>query len=107
MEKPGDKAELPVFMFGNQDVHSDRWLFSTNHMRLKNLTLGYTAPKSLTNKLGIESLRVYTSANNLLTFKSKGLKADPEVPIGGLVMFETPPLKTITFGVQLGFNITY
>lgn len=102
-KKPGDKAELPVFMFGNQDVHSDRWLFSTNHMRLKNLTLGYTAPKSLTNKLGIESLRVYTSANNLLTFKSKGLKADPEVPIGGLVMFETPPLKTITFGVQLGF----
>ena len=48
------------------------------YCRLKNLTVGYTFPKVWTQKAGIERLRLYFSADNLLTFTSLSDAFDPE-----------------------------
>lgn len=51
-------------------VMSDFWIMNTSYLRLKTAQLGYTFPKSLIEKAGIQSLRIYYSAENLLTFDS-------------------------------------
>jgi len=60
---------------------SDRWLEDGSYMRLKTLTLGYTVPSSVMNSFAkgvISNLRLYFSAQNLLTVTSyKGY--DPEI----------------------------
>jgi len=55
------------------------------------------------SKTGLSKARVYFSANNLLTWKSKDLLVDPEMPIDGLCTFEMPALRTYTFGLEIGF----
>ena len=102
-KQPGDNAELPQFVYGNVNTTSTRWLQSTDHLRLKNITLGYSLPKKVLNNIGISKLRAFASASNLFTFKSSGLYLDPETPIDGQVTFQTPPLKTVSFGVELEF----
>ena len=102
-QKEGDLAKLPQFAYGNQATTSSRWLLSTDHLRLKNLTLGFSLPETFAQKAGLSKVRAYMSANNLLTFKKKELDFDPEVPADGIATFETPALKTVTFGVQLSF----
>lgn len=102
-QKPGDNAKLPQFAYGNKNINSSRWMMSTNHLRLKNMTVGFTLPQNWVRKAGIEKLRAYISGNNLLTWKSKDLYVDPEVPVDGLCTFETPALRTVTFGIELGF----
>ena len=102
-QKPGDHAKLPQFAFNNVEVESSRWMMSTNHVRLKNITLGYKLPNSIIRRVGLNKVRAYASASNLFTIKSKDLYVDPEVPANGLVMFESPALRTVTFGIEVGF----
>ena len=84
-------------------VLSSRWLMPNDYLRLKNLTLGFSAPKEWISNLGLSKARVYFSANNLLTWKSKDLYVDPETPADGLCTFEMPALRTYTFGIELSF----
>ena len=101
---PGDtSATLPKFEFGSTGQNSSRWLMPTDYLRLKNLTLGFSAPKQFITKYGINKARVYFSGSNLLTWKSKDLYVDPEMRVDGLCTFETPSLRTFTFGIELGF----
>lgn len=102
-KEEGDNAKLPRFTYGNVNTQSSRWLYSTDHLRLKSVTLGYSIPTQVLKKIGIGKTRVYASANNLLTFKKSDLYLDPETPINGLVTYETPPLKTFTFGIEVEF----
>jgi TonB-linked SusC/RagA family outer membrane protein len=94
---------LPKFEYGSTAVASSRWLMPTDYLRLKNLTLGATIPAQYTRKIGLSKARVYFSGSNLLTWKQKGLYVDPEMPVSGLCTFETPSLKTYTFGLELNF----
>lgn len=69
--------------------------------KIKNITLGYTLPKSLLKRVGIESLRVYgTITNPLVVAKSDRLKDyDPEMA-GSL---DYPLTKQMVFGVNVSF----
>ncbi len=80
---------------------SSYYLQDASYLRLKNLTLGYTIPASITQRAGIESLRVYFSGDNLLTAtKYRGL--DPErAGSGNLVQY--PQNKIYSFGVNVKF----
>ncbi len=86
---------------------SDRWIEDGSFIRLKNLTLGYTIPNSLINKLNIENLRIYLSGTNLYTFtKYPGI--DPEVGSNsdlatGIDYNVYPVARTITLGLNLTF----
>jgi TonB-linked SusC/RagA family outer membrane protein len=65
----------------NNVAYSDFWLFDTKYLRLKNLQVGYSLPKSLIGKAGLQNIRIYLSASNLLTFAPKRfsrLGIDPE-----------------------------
>ena len=87
---------------GYNQSKSTFWLYSCNYLRLKNIQLGYSIPTNILAPLGIKSLRVYLSGENLLTFtKWPGL--DPEKrPKDG---YEQPyPLtKTLSFGLNINF----
>jgi len=62
----------------NFGVPSDLYIEDGSYLRLKNIQIGYTLPKTWTSKVGIESLRIYVGAQNLLTF-TKYTGFDPEV----------------------------
>ena len=55
------------------------WNKSASFLRLKNLQLGYTIPKSLTHRLGINSLRIFYSGQNLFTVNHFYEGWDPEM----------------------------
>ncbi len=82
---------------------------NASYMRLKTLELGYTLPKNLFSKAGIDDLRVYLSGYNLLTFT--GLRdVDPERPgaAGGastntVDVYNYPVNKTFTVGASIKF----
>jgi TonB-linked SusC/RagA family outer membrane protein len=85
--KPGDKAYFP--RWSNDDYSSTRqatnfWIFDNNYVRLRNLTLGYSLPKSMIGKIGLSNVRLYLSGDNLLTFGSaKKRYTDPETGVTG------------------------
>ncbi len=81
----------------NMQVQS-RYLLNAAFMRLKNVTLGYTVPESLSRKIKIERLRVFTSGFNLLTFSKVPKFMDPEN------MNDAYPLiRSLTVGAQVNF----
>ena len=101
---PGDtNASQPVFQYGNTSEVSSRWLMPTDYLRLKSLTLGFSAPSHWVSRIGLSKARAFFSASNLLTFKSKDLYVDPEMRVDGVCTFQTPGLRTFTFGIELGF----
>ncbi len=103
-QKPGDRTDVPRFVYGEAKGpdNSSRYIHSTNHLRLKSLTFGYTLPKRWVNKALAEDARIYFSGSNLLTW-AKWKQYDPETPVNGEVFCETPPMRTFSFGVQLTF----
>ena len=84
------------------DLNSSRYIHSTDHLRLKNLTLGFTLPSEWTRKALIDKARIYFSGSNLLTW-AKWKQYDPETPVNGEVFCEAPAMRTFNFGVQLTF----
>lgn len=82
--------------------YSTRHLFNASYLRLKNLSLAYTLPKTMTRKVFIENARVFFTASNLWTI-AKYKDADPEVNEYGTRGWETPIGKTFVVGVELKF----
>lgn len=103
-QKPGDQTDVPRFVYNQSasDNNSSRYIHSTDHLRLKNLTLGYTLPREWTRKVMVNKARFYFSGSNLLTW-AKWKQYDPETPVNGKVFCEAPPMRTFSFGVQLTF----
>ncbi len=59
-------------------VASDAYVLNAAYLRCKNIQLGYTVPKNITKKFFVESLKIYTSIDNLFTITNfEGI--DPEV----------------------------
>lgn len=87
---------------GNFGTNSDWYIENGSYLRFKNVTLGYTiAPKALA-KIGISSLRIYTTSNNLFTItKYKGF--DPEVGFDnyGIDVGRYPQSRSFIFGVNI------
>lgn len=105
-KQPGDVTKYELFYekpsVAMNKVTTTRRLHSTDFIRLKTLTFGFTVPKDWTRKIGIENVRLYASANNLWTWAAYDYY-DPEAVSGGTAIWGTPPLKTVTFGVNVNF----
>jgi hypothetical protein len=83
-DKPGT-GNVPRAIFGFTtltDVPSDFYIEDGSFLRVSNLTLGYTFPASLNNKLRISNARVYVSGQNLFTITNYP-GYDPEIGAGG------------------------
>ena len=117
-----DPAELDA-MNANATMHSptsmvgllyDRWLEDASYLRLKNLTVGYTLPKSWAKKIGMNNVRAYFTASNIFTLtKYTGL--DPEVNTNstrssGGASLPTPGVDNNAYPIArtytIGLNIT-
>ena len=93
----------PLFSNKNEQIQT-RYLQDASYMRLKNLQVGYTFPKLLVNKIGLENLRVYVSGENLLTFTNLSGVMDPETAGVGRQGGTVYPLsKTYSFGLSVNF----
>ncbi len=104
--QPGDQVKYERFIEGNDVAMSDwrnsRRLHPTDFIRLKNFTVGVTVPKEWTRKAGLDKVRLYASGNNMWTW-AKWDFYDPESVSGGSADWGTPPLKTMTFGLEVNF----
>ena len=77
--------------------NSDFYLEDRSFLKIRNIQLGYTVPKAITQKFIVQRLRVYCSLENFFTFTSfKGF--DPEV--SGM---NYPTMKQCTLGLNISF----
>ncbi|WP_421826824.1 SusC/RagA family TonB-linked outer membrane protein [Larkinella sp.] len=101
-ENPGARFPRPVKFDLRNVATSDRLIIDGSYVRLKNVQLAYVIPASLTSKLRVSRIRVYTSATNVFTIsKLNEWNLDPEVPSGRAVYF--PQTALYTFGLNLQF----
>jgi TonB-linked SusC/RagA family outer membrane protein len=88
-------------------IFSDFFVEDASFIRLQNIQLGYTLPSSLTERMKLKKLRVYASANNLLTLtRYQGFDpgASTGQPIGGGIDYGFYPLpKTFMLGLNVNF----
>jgi TonB-linked SusC/RagA family outer membrane protein len=73
---------------------------NSSYTKISNITLGYTIPKNILNKLKINNLRVYVDAFNPFIF-SKFIGWDPENPSGNSALNQDFRTRTFVFGVNL------
>ena len=83
----------------NEGRVSSYYIEDGSFAKLRTIQLGYNVPKSFTDKLRLDRLRLYLSAQNLLTIKSSDFTgADPENP-----GFDYPIPLNLTFGLNVSF----
>lgn len=75
------------------------WLRDASFVRLKSMEVGYTFPKMLIQKIGLEKLRIFANGNNLFTIDSMKI-FDPEMTAG---IKGYPIQRTLTFGANVTF----
>lgn len=96
--------------FNNGAQPSSRFIQDGSFVRLRNATLSYNFPKSLTSKAKIQSLRVFVTGQNLLTWTNY-IGWDPEVNADDIVtniaqgydFYTAPQPRTILAGFNIGF----
>lgn len=81
----------------NRQVQT-RYLENGAYLRMKNLAVGYTLPRSFTEKIKLQRVRLSASAYNLFEFKSVPKTFDPE-----LVGMNYPIIRSYAFGLQATF----
>ena len=105
VSNPDPNAAYPRLTYNtsfNQSTFSTYWMEDASYMRLKNIQLGYTFPEKWMSKARIDRLRLYLSADNLLTVSKFFYAYDPETPVskGGYY----PQVKTFVIGLNISFK---
>jgi TonB-linked SusC/RagA family outer membrane protein len=88
----------------NTTYNSSFYLEDGSYFRIKTLQIGYTLPKVLISKIGMQRARVYATSENLLTF-TKYSGYDPEIG-GGVFSIDRgfyPQARSFMVGLSVGF----
>ena len=108
----GAKYALPYSEYG---IASSQFIENASFLRLQTLTIGYTLPKVLTKKVGVNRFRIYATAGNLFCLKKySGLDPDVNVspsadssysgfPTPNYDFRSYPKSRTFTFGLNVTF----
>lgn len=109
---PGTSDTTPRAIYGytynSTMFKTTRFLHDASYLRLRSLSLGYTLPKDISRKIGMESLRIYFQADNLFV-ASPFPYLDPEVNQSleatkmGVDTMWIPQPRSFTFGINLKF----
>jgi TonB-linked SusC/RagA family outer membrane protein len=111
-KKPGDVTDVPQARLGwdnGDQSRNSRYLSDGSYVKLRSFMLSYEMPKKIVSKVGLDRLRLYIQAQNLLTFtKYKGW--DPEVSTDflndnitqGGDFYSAPQPRSIVFGINIG-----
>lgn len=92
----------------NQGTFSDYMVEDADYLRLKNIQLGFTLPKSVLDKVNIERIRLYVSGDNLLTF-TKYSGFEPEIGNSDNVFYTGvdqgiyPQARVVSIGANITF----
>jgi TonB-dependent starch-binding outer membrane protein SusC len=89
---------------GNFGKMSDFYLQNGDFLRLKLIQLGYTLPKGVSGKLGIDKIRLYLSAENVFTW-TEYTGYDPEIggDVSGIDKGYYPQAKSYNVGINVQF----
>ena len=109
-KKAGDEswAKFPAANHWTSEAFSSSaTVFDGSYFKIKQIQLGYTLPRNLTQKIAISNLRVFAMLDNFFTF-SNYIGLDPETATTGgnalgFDMGNYPTAKSIIFGVNLEF----
>jgi len=115
-KKAGDEAtaKFPAANFWSSEAFSSSLtVFDGSFFKIRQIQLGYTLPKNLTQKAKINNLRVFVTLDNFFTF-SNYIGLDPETAVSGdnrrglgnalgYDMGNYPTSKSVIFGVNLEF----
>lgn len=104
-------ARFPVLQAWQRDVNTSGlgnlpdsgYLLDASYLRLKNLTIGYTLPRSVVNALGIDNLRVYLSGENLAEWSEVSDIIDPEAITDDGFGYRYPFQRRYSMGVNIRF----
>jgi TonB-dependent starch-binding outer membrane protein SusC len=104
--EPGDLTKTPKPIANNttnsNGYYNPRWMYNGDYLRIKNITLSYTLPAKVTQKIKIDQLRIYGSAVNAYTFHSVDFW-DPERGVEGAGFGIYPMTKSFVVGLDLTF----
>ena len=100
-----NNSSIPRWQYNDEfsSASSTRFLTDASYLSLQNINIGYTLPRMLTKKMGIERLRIYAAADNIWYWSQRqGL--DPRQSIsGGATASYYSPIRTISGGLTLTF----
>jgi len=116
-QNPGDVTDVPKLTTNTSAGdwnNTTRFLYDADFVRLRTVQIGYTLPKSMTQRMKVEKLRIFISGQNLATFTNypgwdpevtRVVESDPQVSnvSNGSPYLSTPQVRTTTIGLQLSF----
>lgn len=97
-------SDIPMYYYGDvySSAVSDRYLKKADYLAFRNLSVGYTFPKSITDKLKMSKLRVYGVCENVAYWTCrKGF--DPRSSLTAGSYGDFVPMRTISGGIQVQF----
>ena len=105
-EESKDFATYPRLTIGkndnNKNENSSLFLYNASYLRLKNVEIGYTLPKSAIRFAGLQNVRFYVQGMNLLTFDGLDhVDVDPETNNGNGAWY--PIQRIFNFGVDITY----
>ena len=113
-QKPGDITNIPRYVFGDNISNGSGLVLSENvekgdFVKIRNISVGYTLPTHITNRISLSNVRVYVAALNPFTFTNYS-GFDPEISSNGnstgspsVDRNSVPLARTINFGLNVGF----
>jgi TonB-linked SusC/RagA family outer membrane protein len=106
-------AEFPRTLFNNPNNYTGEiadgransfFVKSSAFLKLRNVQIGYSIPKKVSEKLKLKHTRIYLSGENLLTIsKFNYYQVDPEIPSTGDPVPAYPPVTTYLIGLNVTF----
>ncbi|MFC4141616.1 SusC/RagA family TonB-linked outer membrane protein [Pedobacter mendelii] len=102
----GDNAKYPYLTttrtISDPSSASDFWTISGNYLRLRTAEFAYSFPAKFVSKIGLQSLRIYLSGNNLYTWSDayKKYALDPEATYG-TTQQNYPPQRIYNIGLNI------
>ena len=105
-KQPGDTGCSPKPVAGNSsnsfNISSTRYLQKGDYLRIKDVTLSYSLPKKITDRLKMQNIKVYVSALNPYTFHDVNFY-DPERGEEGMGFGIYPQTKSFVGGLEISF----
>ncbi|RIH67118.1 SusC/RagA family TonB-linked outer membrane protein [Mariniphaga sediminis] len=98
--------EMPLLTFDTPAAiryNSSFYLMNTSYLRLRNLQLGYNVPDVYVEKIGLKSLRLYFSGQNLFTLHNMKFGGDPEMTSNDAWNVSYPQVKVFSLGINVKF----
>ncbi|MBF9222921.1 SusC/RagA family TonB-linked outer membrane protein [Hymenobacter ruricola] len=102
---PGTSNDIPRAINGDPNSNlrvSTHYIEDGSYVRLKNLTLGYSLPRAVLSRISAAQIRVYFTAQNLITL-TKYTGFDPEVSASGVDLGIYPQTRVFLGGLNIGF----